>query len=470
MLPREYALGFSEKFGVTVRSVLMAAVFKAYRFIPEKTIRYLVVKLLAMQGSLLHLHFIANLAVTFKHSLNTLSPASRRKIGRNLFINECVKGDARRRKIARAVGREMPDLLVISPSMKCPLKCYGCYSANYAKDDDLDLKVFDDLITEAKLLGIFFFVISGGEPLIYPGIYDIFSKHRDAWFQVYTSGVTLNRDNTARLAQCANVNPCISVEGFEKETDLRRGDGHFKKVMTAFENLREFKIPFGFSATATRENNRLIMSDEFVDFYRQQGACLGWYFQYMPIGRSPDLSLVPTPEQRIYRLYRMVKLREKFDLMLGDFWNDGWLSHGCIAGARGYLHVNHRGDIEPCAFCQISTDNIYKKSLFETLQTSPMFAAIQKRQPYGRNYLRPCMIIDHPSVLKEVIEEISPAATCNGGAKRLISDLYPELQKVSGEYKVLADEAWDRLHADPQTTVEEAGAIADEALKRYQPT
>jgi MoaA/NifB/PqqE/SkfB family radical SAM enzyme len=470
MLSKEYALSTRERFDVAVRSVLMAAVFKAYRFIPERMIRFSVLKLLAMKGSLLHLRFIENLAVTFNHALNDFNAKSRGKIGRNLFINECVKGDAQRRKIARTIGREMPDLLVISPTMKCPLRCYGCYSANYAKDADLDFKVFNNLITEAKSLGIHFFVISGGEPLIYPGIYDIFAKHSDAWFQVYTSGVTLNEENARRLAECGNVNPCISVEGFEKETDVRRGNGHFKKVMAAFENLRRFKIPFGFSATATRNNNHLLMSDAFVDFYRRQGARIGWYFQYMPIGREPDLSLVPTPEQRIYRLYRMVKLREKFDMMLADFWNDGWLSHGCIAGARGYLHVNHRGDIEPCAFCQISIDNIYKKSLFETVRTSPMFGAIQKHQPYGKNYLRPCMIIDHPSVLKEVIDEVSPTATCNGGAKRLVSDLYPELEKVSNAYQPLADEAWNRLHADPGVTVEKALAIADEALQKYHPT
>jgi MoaA/NifB/PqqE/SkfB family radical SAM enzyme len=465
MIPGTYTLTRWERFGVRVRSAALSAVFKAYRHIPEGAIRYLILKLLNMKVSRLHGRFIENLAITFKNALNEVNPASYRKIGRNFFINECIRGSAERRKIARTIKREIPDLLVISPTMKCPLRCAGCYSARYAREDDLDPKVFDDLLAEAKSMGIYFFVLSGGEPLTYPGVYDIFEKHSDAWFQVYTSGATLNRENAARLAAAGNVNPCISVEGFEKETDARRGEGHFKKVLAAFENLRESKIPFGFSATATRNNNDLIMSDTFVNFYRQQGARIGWYFQYMPIGREPDLALVPTPEQRIYRHYRMIQLREKFDMMLADFWNDGWLTHGCIAGARGYLHINHKGDIEPCVFCQISIDNIYKKSLFETVKSSLMFEAIQKRQPYNKNDLRPCMIIDNPSILKGVIDEISPSATCNGGAKLLVSDFYPELERYSKAYKPLADEAWNRLHADPRLTIKEAMAIAEEGLQ-----
>jgi len=41
------------------------------------------------------------------------------------------------------------------------------------------------------------------------------------------------------LAELGNVLPCISVEGFEKETDTRRGNGHFEKVVTAMDNLRD---------------------------------------------------------------------------------------------------------------------------------------------------------------------------------------------------------------------------------------
>jgi hypothetical protein len=98
-------------------------------------------------------------------------------------------------------------------------------------------------------------VVSGGEPFVYEGLYDLWRKHSDMWFQVYTSGVALNDANVAKLAELGNVMPCISVEGFETETDKRRGNGHFKKLLQAFARLRNAGIPFGISATATRNNN-----------------------------------------------------------------------------------------------------------------------------------------------------------------------------------------------------------------------
>jgi hypothetical protein len=64
-----------------------------------------------------------------------------------------------------------------------------------------------------------------------------------------------------------NLTPGISVEGFEKETDQRRGKGVYKKILAAMENLRSEGVPFGVSITAMRHNWDLVSSDEFYDFW-----------------------------------------------------------------------------------------------------------------------------------------------------------------------------------------------------------
>ncbi len=405
--------------------------------------------------------FLEKGMVALRSILRGANPRSRRKIVECLVVNECIAGQRERRAMSKQLGFEVPALLVISPTMRCPLNCYGCYSAQYGRDQDLAFDVFDRLLTEAESLGIHFFVISGGEPFVYPRIHELFRKHDRSWFQVYTSGITLRNDGAERLARLGNVMPCISVEGFRDETDARRGEGHFNKVLAAFEALREHGVPFGFSATATRLNNELVTSDEFVRFYTEQGACLGWYFQYMPIGREPQLNLMPTPQQRDARLHRILELRRTHDILLADFWNDGPLSGGCLAGARRYVHVNHAGDVEPCVFCQISTDNLHQKGLVEILRTSPLFKAIRKRQPYSDNYLRPCIIIDNPEMLKEVIAETDPRETCGGGAKRLVTDLYPRLKKYADEYAPFAERSWRELYADTyKAAVEEARELS----------
>ncbi len=446
----------------SIRILSIGAFMRIFHLLPDPVIRSLMRRLLGRNRYPMGQLFLEKAVISFKKMLKNAPPKNRYRIVETLVINECIKGQATRKRISGELGFEIPVLIVISPTMRCPLKCYGCYSAQYSRDRDLEYDLFDRLLSEAESLGIHFFVVSGGEPFVYPGIFELFKQHRHSWFQVYTSGFTMkDGDHVSRIAELGNVIPCISVEGFEAETDLRRGPGHFQRVLQCFERLRAARIPFGFSATATRLNNDLITSDRFVDFYLRQGAVLGWYFQYMPIGREPSFDLVPTPRQRLERLNRVLELRETHDILLADFWNDGPLTGGCLAGGRRYLHINHAGDVEPCVFCQISTDNLRDRSLREILSGSPLLRAIRKRQPYTGNLLLPCMIIDNPGVLREVINEAQPRETCGSGARRLADEYFAKLEELAEGYRPLADRAWnDRYARQYEATMDEARGLS----------
>jgi len=384
---------------------------------------------------------LEQMLLCFKHGLSKYSPDCKRKLATNLLVNDIIAGNRRRKEILDKEGVVVPSLFVVSPTMRCNLNCYGCYSAEYTKRDDLDIDVFNRVLDEGKELGTYFVVISGGEPFLYEPLLDIFQRHNDIFFQIYTNGTFIDKKMAQRLAKLGNVLPCISVEGFKKETDARRGDGHFEKVTAAMDNLRESGMHFGFSATAVPENNELICSEEFVDFYIEKGCSIGWYFNYIPIGRSPNLDLMPTPEQRDYRRRQLESLRRRKSIVLADFWNDGPMTGGCIAGGRRYFHINNKGNVEPCVFVHFAIDNVYEKSLFEILKTSPLFRAIRSRQPYSENLLRPCMIIDHPHVLREVVRE-SGANPTHPGAETIITELSQPLDDYAEKYALIADEAW----------------------------
>lgn len=455
-------LPFFRRARLGARAATLSALIRGSSHLPDEWLVNAVRRLAGSNQFPMGQLFLERALISLKRAIDRASPRCRSKIIQNLIINEMVRGQAQRNWITEQLGYEVPLLLVISPTMRCPLRCYGCYSAEYARNSDLDFATFDALLDEAKSLGSYFMVISGGEPFTYDGIFDLWQKHDDIWFQVYTSGVTLNAASVAKLAELGNVMPCLSVEGFEAETDKRRGKGHFKRLLEVFARLREAGVPFGVSATATRENNDLIMSDEFVHFYAEQGALMGWYFQYMPVGRDPVMELMPTPEQRLYRHKRLQELRASHAILLGDFWNDGPLVGGCIAGGRRYLHVNNAGDVEPCVFCQLSTDNLHDKSLLDVLRTSRLLAAIRKRQPYSDNYLRPCMILDNPDVLQAVVDEARPRETCRGGALRLVRDLKPTLLGYAERWKGLADPVWrDSYEAAYRKPLAEAHALAE---------
>ncbi len=381
-------------------------------------------------------------AILIKDVLNRLSPKCRDRLIKNLFINAFLIGIDKRKKFLENEGFQVPQFIVISPTMRCNLKCPGCYAGEYKHDEGLSIELIDKILTEAKELGMYFNTMSGGEVFTRKDIYDIWEKHNDVYFQVYTNGTMITEKVADRLAELGNVAPMISLEGFEKETDERRGKGTFAKVMKAMDYLKERGTVFGASVTETRENIELIASYEFVDMILEKGVMVIWYFQYIPIGRCPSMDIMPTPEQRDWLRKRVQELRDSRPVFIGDFWNDGPYVKGCIAGGREYLHINSNGDVEPCVFCHFAVDNIRDKSLREAIN-SPFMKGIRSHQPYRENLLTPCMLIDAPEILRKVVKEFNAHPTCDG-AEELITKFAEELDKYAVEYRKYADQAWKK--------------------------
>ncbi|PJB60558.1 MAG: radical SAM protein [Armatimonadetes bacterium CG_4_9_14_3_um_filter_66_14] len=369
-------------------------------------------------------------------------PHVRRRVLMNLFVRAMWEGSAAREDVLAEEGFLPPYLIVISPTMRCNLRRYGCYAGAYQWDGELSPERVDQLVGEAKELGIHFITITGGEPFIRPDLLNLFEKHPDVVFHIYTNGTLINAATAKRMAELGNAAPAISVEGFQAETDARRGEGVYAKVEGAMNALRDSGCLYGFSATVTRQNADLMSSDAFIDHYVNWGCYFGWFFIYMPIGRKPDLSLMPTPEQRDRLREKTLEIRRTRPIFVADFWDDGPLTGGCIAGGRTYAHINHRGDVEPCVFAHFAVDNIHEKPLKEALN-SPFFRAIRARQPFSDNQLHPCMIIDHPHVLREVVAEARAHST-DGGGEGLLIEHAEELDAYAAAYGALAQAAWEQ--------------------------
>jgi MoaA/NifB/PqqE/SkfB family radical SAM enzyme len=364
------------------------------------------------------------------------SPACRRALVNNLAINATYLA-APIHKQRRAAGLASPSLIVISPSMRCNLNCKGCYAGEYIKEGELTIEEVDSVIQQGKAMGVYFYVISGGEPFMRDDLFQIYAKHSDCAFLIYTNGTFLDKKRAQILAKLGNVAPAISVEGFQEETDDRRGAGVWDKVMVAMDNLREAGVIFGFSATVTRHNVERITSPELVDLLIDKGCYFGWYFQYIPIGKNPDPSLMATPEQRQFCRKRIWRTRGEKPIFLADFWSDGHLTGGCMSGGRLYLHVTASGAVEPCVFCHFTPGNIREMSLEEIL-ASDFFTAIRSRFPWSDNELMPCSIIDNPWVLREAVKE-GHAQPSHPGAESIITDLAPAIDAYSAEMHRVTD-------------------------------
>ncbi len=382
-----------------------------------------------------------------KNTFSRISKQSLDCVIQNFFINAAVIGRQRQEQLRKELNIWLPWFFVISPTARCNLTCVGCYAGNYSKQEDLSFELVDRIFNEAKDLGIYFVTVSGGEPFMWPHLLDIMEKHHDMFFQIYTNGTLITKDVANRLGKLGNAAPAISIEGFEKETDARRGEGTFKRIMEAMDNLRNAGVPFGFSATPTILNIETLMSDEFIDLMIEKGCSIGWFFQYVPIGRKPDVSLMATPEQRFRLRRRSIEIRNTKPIFIGDFWNDGPYVGGCICGARqaGYFHINCHGDVEPCVFLQFSVDNIKDKKLIDVIQ-SPFFKAFQEAQPYreNNNLLTPCALIDNPQVLRDIVTKFNAKPSYNSSMDVITDpEIISFLDNYTIEYRKLVDPIWE---------------------------
>jgi MoaA/NifB/PqqE/SkfB family radical SAM enzyme len=372
--------------------------------------------------------------------LNETHPHHRKKIISNFIVNQLLVGTNRRKAFEAEKGFYPPDTMLISPTMRCNLHCYGCYSASYSTEEELPFEVMDRLVRECKEMGIHLVIVTGGEPFLRNDLFDLFEKHQDTIFQIYTNGTLIDEKMVERFVALGNVVPAISLEGLREETDQRRGKGQFDRISKVMDWLRNAGIFFAVSATQTSQNTDVLTSDAFVDFLVEKGCILLWNFHYVPIGRNPDLSLMATPEQRNRIRERLSYFRATKPMLFVDFWNDGCLTQGCIAGGRKYFHVNARGDVEPCVFCHFASDNIKEKSLAEALN-SPLFREIRSLQPYSDNYFRPCLLIDHPEKGRELALQHAKYFT-HEGAECLFTDFAQAIDAYAKAYGEIAEAAW----------------------------
>jgi len=427
------------KYKVMNKAILGLANVMSY--MPDQMLQGLTKKQLKMVRFPEGREFIYSFMRTIKHRWRGLNPSVKKRLVENMVGNYFINARDRRYKMEEENGCS-PLFFVISPSMRCNLKCTGCYSANYDRADAMDFATLDRIMKEAKEIGIYYVVVSGGEPFVRDDLIKLFEKHNDMTFMVYTNGTIIHTKKLApKLAELGNVVPCISIEGYEKETDGRRGKGTYKTIMSTMDDLKKNGVFFGYSVTPTKFNNELLVSEEFVDMMVKKGACIGWYFNYMPVGREPDTDLMASPEQRAFRWKRINELRKTKDIAIADFWNDGILTGGCISGGRSYFHINAAGNVEPCAFSQFYVDNIMEKSMKEVL-VSDFFRAIRSRQGEMTNPMRPCMIIDRPQVLRDVVKRFGAKPSQPGAEKILDGKLASEVDVIATNWKTHADKIW----------------------------
>ncbi len=366
--------------------------------------------------------------------------------------------------------RDPPWFIAISPGSLCDLRCAGCYANSDGHGKRLYWNELNRVVDDARSLwGIRVVVLSGGEPLLYESdgndVISLAERHPDLMFLMFTNGTHFTDSIAERLAITGNLTPAFSVEGMREPTDLRRGAGTFDKVIASARRAAGSGVPFGVSATLTSDSIDNVLSDEFLDlFFRELGAFYAFFFPYAPMGREPDLGLIPTPEQRLRFWSDAWRVIEEKRHLLIDFANHGPIVKGCISAGKsgGYLHVDWNGNVMPCVFVPYSAGNVrdvYERGgTLNDIWEAPLLHTIRRwQESYGQNghpgsphgnWLRPCPFRDHHRLFRKWVMAHTPTPEEQVAGDILEDEEFQnELARMADDFRQLSDPIWQREYS-----------------------
>lgn len=267
-------------------------------------------------------------------------------------------------------GVHVPPFMIASVTKRCNLRCKGCYAMaqNRTSETEMSTEKLKEVFNEAEELGISIALIAGGEPFIRKEILDITKDFPQMIFPVFTNGMLIDDGMANKIQDQKNVIPVISTEGYDKDTDYRRGEGVSRHLKKVFAQLSKKKIFWGVSVTVTGSNFEVITSDEFINDFVSSGCRLFFFVEYIPVSEGTE-ELVISEEQRDKLQDILNDFRQKCPSLFIAFPGDEEKFGGCLSSGRGFIHISPGGSVEPCPFAPYSYSSLGDLSLKEALQS-----------------------------------------------------------------------------------------------------
>ncbi|MFA6331746.1 MAG: radical SAM protein, partial [Methanoregula sp.] len=275
------------------------------------------------------------------------------------------------RKKHELEGLLVPPVMIVSITSRCNLACAGCYMAgrNDKPAAEMSPAILASLVSQSAELGVSVMVIAGGEPLVRQDeILSIAQAHPVILFPVFTNGLLIDEEIAGTIAKNRNIVPIISFEGFRQDTDSRRGDGVYERLLSTCARLKSRNIFFGCSVTATRDNFSRVTDEAFIRRMLDYGARVFTFVEYVPMEPGTE-NLVLTPEQKKILPVVLTDCNRKFPALFIGFPGDEDEYGGCLAAGRGFVHVSPSGNLEPCPAAPYSDANLAQVPLKEALRS-----------------------------------------------------------------------------------------------------
>ncbi|UCF09067.1 MAG: radical SAM protein [Thermoplasmata archaeon] len=340
------------------------------------------------------------------------------------------------RREEQAKGLIVPPVLILSITSRCNLQCVGCYAGAVGITPDVDsegkLKTLVELpreqwrkiITEASELGVFAFVIAGGEPFMFPGLIELCQEFKNRLFIIITNGLAISEDDFKRLKRSTNIAAIVSIEGDSKITDARRGKGVYGKAVKTIQRIAKSGVVTGVSVTITNLNYKYWMDPEFIDDFINMGVRIGVFTEYIPT--TPEIEfglksrqanipggdngLMLDKEERAQFRSQVLKFRDTKSIYIIHSPGDEEFFGGCVSAGRGFAHVTPGGDLTPCPVSNIATHNLSEKTLRKGL-ASELFKTIRENENLLETEGFPCALFAHPEEVNTLARTVGAYRT-----------------------------------------------------------
>jgi MoaA/NifB/PqqE/SkfB family radical SAM enzyme len=314
--------------------------------------------------------FNATIGETISQAIRIIADDPALVIPGSLILHHQRKAAAVRKQHERE-GLLVPPVMIVSITSRCNLACAGCYMHGRKEKSagEMSPEILASVVDQAAELGVSILVLAGGEPLVRQNeIFALAKAHPRILFPLFTNGLLIDETVAAAIAGCRNIVPVISFEGFREDTDIRRGNGVYDRLLATCSRLKEQNIFFGCSVTTTRENFNQVTGDAFVRQMIDSGARVFTFVEYVPMAPGTE-NLVLTHEQKKTLQAVLSVFNQKFPALFIGFPGDEDTYGGCLAAGRGFVHVSPSGDLEPCPAAPFSDANLAAVPLKETLKS-----------------------------------------------------------------------------------------------------
>jgi len=158
-----------------------------------------------------------------------------------------------------AVAKGTGPVVIWNLIRRCNLTCKHCYatSTDTHFKGELDTQKIFEVIDDLKAFGVSVLILSGGEPLLHPDIFEItaYAKRQGFYVGLSSNGTLIDESNIDKIVDADYDYVGISLDGMRETHDyFRQKQGSFDEAIKGIRLCHDAKLKVGLRLTLTQDN------------------------------------------------------------------------------------------------------------------------------------------------------------------------------------------------------------------------